>query len=121
MNDDKLLHRIDEYLDTAIDEGVSDVLWKATKGTLKGVAWLLENSFDLLSRKISEELQKISFETNVKKIDKLKDKKKRIKKLQKQAEFHKESYVRIIYRIEDELDKDKDEESYDNNSDNYED
>lgn len=112
---EKIEDRIDKYIESniseeldGIDEGAADVLWRATKGSFKGIASITEKGFDLLSRKISDGLQSSAFETNMNKIAKLKNKEKRIKQLQKQAEFHKESFVRIVYRIEDEMDKNDD-------------
>ena len=100
--------KIDLYLDKddidydGIDESwVTDALKKGTKGSFKGIAWLIENSFDLLSKEVANSLERSAAQTSMDKIGKVKNNAKQLKQLEKKAAFYKENFIRIIYRIEE--------------------
>jgi len=104
---DRIEDRIDNYL-LEMDEGrrfnlAKDISKLTATGSYKGIAWLIEHGFDLLTRKVSDTLEKSSADTSMMKIDKIENSKKKIKLLERKAEQYKENYVRIVLRIETEL------------------
>ena len=108
-----MVHDYEDYIDDKIEkyliyEGAKldkaiMLVASGTKYSLKGIIKLIEKSFDLLVRKVSDELEKSAIQVGFNKIDKITDKNKRIRLLEKKAEQHKEAFIRIIYRINKEL------------------
>ena len=96
-------NKIDLYLsdDNEIDEGIGNLLGKGVKATGKGVSDLIEFGFDALVKKVSDELAISAQRTSFDKIGKIKNKEKQLKALEKKAAFHKESFIKVIYRIEE--------------------